>query len=61
MVVRAVAQANIADVPGYGAYPLTARASSALRTAFGARGDVYFVFTGTAANVLGLSQLLCVR
>ena len=57
-VVRALARANTADVPGYGADPWTGRAASALRAAFGARGDVYFVFTGTAANVLGLSLLL---
>jgi len=57
-VVRALAQANTADVPGYGADPWTERATSALRAEFGAHGDVYFVFTGTAANVLGLSLLL---
>ena len=57
-VVRALTQANTADVPGYGADPWTERATAALRTAFGARGEVYFVFTGTAANVLGLSLLL---
>lgn len=57
-VVRALAQANTADVPGYGADPWTGRAASALRSTFGAQGDVYFVFTGTAANVLGLSLLL---
>jgi len=57
-VVRALARANASDVPGYGADPWTGRTAGALRTAFGARGDVYFVFTGTAANVLGLSLLL---
>jgi threonine aldolase len=57
-VVRALAQANTVDVPGYGADPWTERAASALRAEFGAQGDVYFVFTGTAANVLGLSLLL---
>jgi threonine aldolase len=57
-VVRALAQANGGDAPGYGDDPLTGRAAAALKTAFGARGGVYFVFTGTAANVLGLSLLL---
>jgi len=57
-VVRALALANTADVPGYGADPWTEHAASVLRAAFGAQGDVYFVFTGTAANVLGLSLLL---
>jgi threonine aldolase len=57
-VVRALTRANAGDVPGYGADPWTGRAASALRATFGAQGDVYFVFTGTAANVLGLSLLL---
>jgi threonine aldolase len=57
-VVRALARANTADAAGYGADPWTGRAASALRAAFGARGGAYFVFTGTAANVLGLSLLL---
>jgi len=57
-VVRALARANTADVPSYGADQWTERAASALRATFGARGDVHFVFTGTAANVLGLSLLL---
>lgn len=57
-VVRALARANTADVPGYGDDPWTERAASALRAEFGAQGDIYFVFTGTAANVLGLSLLL---
>jgi threonine aldolase len=57
-VVRALAQVNTADFPAYGADPWTGGATAALRAAFGARGGVYFVFTGTAANVLGLSLLL---
>lgn len=57
-VVRALAQANGGDAPGYGDDALTGRSAAALETAFGARGGVYFVFTGTAANVLGLSLLL---
>ncbi len=57
-VVRALAQANTVDVPGYGADPWTERAAAVLRAEFGAQGDVYFVFTGTAANILGLSLLL---
>jgi threonine aldolase len=57
-VVRALSQANTADVTPYGADPWTERATAALRTAFGARGGAFFVFTGTAANVLGLSLLL---
>jgi threonine aldolase len=57
-VVRAMAQVNTADVSSYGADPWTERAAAALSAAFGARGGAYFVVTGTAANVLGLSLLL---
>jgi threonine aldolase len=57
-VIRALAQANTGDATAYGADAWTGRASAALRAAFGARGDVFFVFTGTAANILGLSLML---
>jgi len=58
VVMRALAQANSGDAVGYGADPWTDKAAAALRAAFGAKGGVFFVFTGTAANVLGLSLLL---
>jgi threonine aldolase len=58
LVLRALAGANTADAVAYGGDPWTERAATALRAAFGARGGVFFVFTGTAANVLGLSLLL---
>jgi len=57
-VVRALTQANTGDVTSYGADPWTGRTAAALGTAFGARGGVYFVVTGTAANVLGLGLVL---
>lgn len=57
-VIRALVQANTGDATAYGADPWTDRAAGALRDAFGAQGGVFFVFTGTAANVLGLSLLL---
>lgn len=49
--------ANAGDAHAYGADPWTERVTSELRDMFGAR-RVYLVFTGTAANVLGLSLLL---
>jgi threonine aldolase len=55
LVIRALVQANTSDASAYGADPWTGRATAALRDAFGARGGVFFVFTGTGANVLGLS------
>jgi len=57
-VIRALVQANSGDASAYGADPWTNRATATLRDAFGARGGVFFVFTGTGANVLGLSLLL---
>ncbi len=56
-VVRAIADANAGHVPAYGADPWTATAARSLREAFGA-SEAFFVFTGTAANVLGISLLL---
>jgi threonine aldolase len=56
--MRALARANTGDATAYGADQWTGEAAAALRAAFGARGGVFFVFTGTAANVLGLSLLL---
>jgi threonine aldolase len=57
-VVRALTLANLGDAVPYGDDPLTGQTATALRAAFGAQGGVFFVFTGTAANVLGLSLLL---
>jgi threonine aldolase len=58
LVVRALVRANTGDATAYGDDQWTGRATTALRDAFGAQGGVFFVFTGTAANVLGLSLLL---
>jgi threonine aldolase len=57
-VLRALADANTGDAAAYGEDPWTARASAELAAAFGATGGVFFVFNGTAANVLGISLLL---
>ena len=56
-VVEAVAAANAGDAGPYGADDWTSRATSELCAAFGAAG-AFFVFNGTAANVLGISLLL---
>jgi threonine aldolase len=57
-VLRMLSACNTGDAHAYGADPWTDRAASQLRDLFAARGGVYFVFNGTAANVLGLSLLL---
>jgi threonine aldolase len=57
-VLRALALASTGDAVAYGDDQWTGRAAALVAEAFGARGEVLFVFTGTAANVLGLSMLL---
>jgi threonine aldolase len=56
-VIAAIAAANAGDAGPYGADDWTTRAASELAAAFGAAG-AFFVFNGTAANVLGISLLL---
>ena len=57
-VLRMISEANAGHLPAYGGDLWTARATEQLRGLFGAHGGVYFVFNGTAANILGLSLLL---
>lgn len=56
-VILAITAANAGDAEPYGADDWTSRAANELSAAFGAVG-AYFVFNGTAANVLGISLLL---
>src|ERR1700753_4126909 len=57
-VVNAVIAANTGDATAYGEDEWTRRATARLRAVFQADGDVFFVFNGSAANILGLSLLL---
>jgi threonine aldolase len=50
--------ANSGPAPAYGADPLTQPAVAAVRARFGSDAGVFFVFNGTAANVLGLQALV---
>jgi threonine aldolase len=56
-VLRMMAQANEGDTHAYGDDPWTGRITRELCDLSGAR-DAYFVFNGTAANILGLSLML---
>jgi threonine aldolase len=56
-VLDALLQANSGRIPSYGEDALTAEASDAFRRLFETDCDVYFVFTGTAANSLALATL----
>ena len=53
----ALQQANAYYAPAYGEDEWTAEVCGRIRKIFGVDCDVYFVFTGTGANALGLAQL----
>jgi threonine aldolase len=56
-VIEALSEASRGHVTAYGDDPWTARAADRLSDVFAAAG-VFFVFNGTAANVLGISLIL---
>jgi threonine aldolase len=56
-VLRAVEDANNGHVPGYGNDPYTKEAINLFREQFGFDTEVFFVFNGTGANVVGLSSI----
>jgi threonine aldolase len=57
-ILQALTQANAGDAVAYGDDALTQRVAARVADTFGAAGGVYFVFNGTAANILGLSLML---
>jgi threonine aldolase len=57
-VLHMMTVVNEGGAVAYGGDPWTERACADLQALTGARGGVFLVFTGTAANVLGLSLLL---
>jgi threonine aldolase len=56
-VVAAIASANVGHVPSYGQDAYTAAAKEKLRAHFGKDAEIFFVFSGTGANVLSLQTL----
>jgi len=56
-VMNAITAANDGHVIAYGDDPFTARAIKKFREHFGKDIEVFFVFGGTGANVLGLSAV----
>jgi threonine aldolase len=54
-ILRAIDEANDGHVTGYGSDIYTEKARQLLCEQLGGSAEVWFVFTGTAANVLGLS------
>ncbi|GAB4369044.1 MAG: low specificity L-threonine aldolase [Calditrichia bacterium] len=56
-ILEAIQQANVGHEIAYGDDPYTRRAVQLFREYFGDDIDVYFVFNGTAANVLSIKAL----
>ena len=56
-ILTALSVANEGHAVGYGGDQLTEMAVNRFKQEFGDNLDVYFVFNGTGANVLGLSML----
>lgn len=54
-VMEEIIRVNSGHTVGYGDDPFTERAKEMLRMELGEQAEVYFVFTGTGANVLGLA------
>lgn len=54
-VLRAISEANSGHAAAYGADPFTESAALKFKEHFGDQAEVYFVFNGTAANVLCLA------
>ena len=56
-IISAMMKANQGHVKGYGDDPHTLKAREIFRDTFGGDTEVFFVFNGTGANVLGLSSV----
>jgi threonine aldolase len=57
-ILAAMQQVNSGHVIAYGDDPITQQAIARFREIFGQETQIYFVFGGTGANVLGLCTLL---
>lgn len=56
-ILEAISSVNYHHEIGYGDDPHTQKALGMLKETFGGEAEAFLVFTGTAANVLGLSSL----
>ena len=57
-VMEALSKANIGHAGSYGNDEYTDRATQKFREFFGPKTEVFFVYNGTGANVLGLSAIM---
>jgi len=55
LILKAIENANVGHVVGYGGDLFTEKAVQVFKNNFGEETEVFFVFNGTGANVLGLS------
>jgi threonine aldolase len=54
-ILKEIEKSNVGHVIGYGSDVYTEQAKELFRNHLGNNAEVFFVFTGTAANVLGIS------
>lgn len=57
-ILRAITTANVDHAPSYGTDPLTQECQEQFKKFFGKSCEAYFVFNGTAANVLSLKTMM---
>lgn len=55
-VMRALIDVNQGHSPAYGADPHTAEAKKEFKKVFGTQAETYFVYNGTAANIISLAS-----
>ena len=56
-ILRAMGEVNEGHVIAYGDDPYTTRSMEMMKGIFGGDTEIFYVFTGTAANVLGLAAV----
>jgi threonine aldolase len=57
LIMQSVHNVNLGHTIAYGDDPYTEKAISLIKKSFGTETEVFFVFNGTAANVLGLDSV----
>jgi threonine aldolase len=57
-IMKAIEKANVEHAPSYGTDEITIEAVQLFKKLFSAEAETFFVFNGTAANVLSLSALV---
>lgn len=57
-ILKALTEANTGHAPSYGTDDLTEKCQEIFKNHFGKSADAFFVFNGTAANVLSLKTMM---